>query len=116
MPKIYSIDLREKVMLHYRETKHKSNTCKTFRISRSTLDDWIRLEQETGVLNQPKLHVGRPALIQDLQEFKVFVEAASFKHVTDLQPLFEQRFGYKISYATLLKTLHKIDGIPKKKV
>ena len=87
----------------------------TFKISRSTLDDWIRLEKETGLLEQPKLNVGRPPIIKDLQEFKVFVEESTFTHVRDLQPLFEQRFGHSITYATLLKTLHKIGGMPTRK-
>ena len=35
MPKIYSVDLCEKVMLSYKESK----TCELFNIARTTLDD-----------------------------------------------------------------------------
>ncbi len=115
MPKIYSIDLREKVMQHYRETKHKSNTCKTFKISRSTLDDWIRLEKKTGALKQPKLNIGRPPVIKDMNEFRAFAENTPCIHVKDLQVKFEQKFGHKITYATLLKALHKIDWVQNRK-
>lgn len=50
VPKIYSIDLREKVMQFYHQNNHKLNICETFRISRVTLDDWIRMEAQTGSL------------------------------------------------------------------
>ena len=68
MPKTYSVDLREKVMQFYKESKHKSKTCELFNIARTTLDDWILLEQQTGQLKQPKSpNMGRPSCILDLQ-------------------------------------------------
>ena len=41
MPKYYSLDLRQKVMQNYKETKRKCETCETFKIARTTLDHWI---------------------------------------------------------------------------
>ena len=63
MPKTYSVDLREKAMQFYKESKHKSKTCELFHIARTTLDDWILLEQQTGQLKQPKSpNAGHPLL------------------------------------------------------
>lgn len=108
MPKIYSEDLREKVINFYIQSKHKSNTCKTFNIARSTLDGWILLIEETGKLKQPKSdRYGRPAAVKDMCEFKKFIETTPFKKIKELVPLFEKRFGYGISYAVLRKTIHR---------
>ncbi|WP_326519600.1 IS630 transposase-related protein [Acinetobacter sp. CAAS 2-6] len=117
MPKIYSVDLREKVMLFYKETHHKSKTCELFNIARTTLDDWILLEQKTGQLKQPKPHnAGRPSVIKDVQAFKKFVETTKFSQAKDLVPLFEKQFGYPVGYHVILKALHKLGWTHKKRV
>ncbi|WP_445115019.1 helix-turn-helix domain-containing protein [Acinetobacter sp. WZC-1] len=117
MPKIYSEDLRRKVMEFYRKSGHKSNTCTTFNIARTTLDDWILLEQQTGQLAQPKLvNVGRPSTIRDLPAFKIFVENTKFSQAKDLVPLFKNQFGYAVSYDVILATLHKLGWTHKKRV
>ncbi|WP_151960587.1 IS630 transposase-related protein [Acinetobacter bereziniae] len=117
MPKIYSEDLRQKVMEFYKKSNHKSNTCTTFNIARTTLDDWILLEQQTGQLAQPKLvNVGRPSSIKDWQAFKVFVENTKFSQAKDLVALFEVQFGYSVTYDVILAALHKLGWTHKKRV
>lgn len=109
MPKNYSLDLRQKVMQFYIESQHKSKTCKTFNIARSTLDDWILLEKNTGQLKQQKSDkVGRPKMIKDWEAFKHFVEITPFNQAKELVPLFELKFGYPISYAVILLGLHRL--------
>lgn len=114
MPKIHSTDFRNKVMEHYKISLHKSDTCKRFGVSRTTLNDWIRLEENTGFLDQPKIISGRPFLIKDLKSFKMFYESTTFKKLKDLIPLFEQKFGYRISYSSLLYTIRKLKLSKKK--
>lgn len=117
MPKFYTHDLRQKVMEYYKKSGHKSNTCTIFNIARTTLDDWILLEQQTGQLAQPKLkNVGIPSTIKDLDAFKIFVENAKFSQAKDLVPLFKDHFGYGVSYAVILSTLHKLGWTFKKRV
>lgn len=109
MPKNYSLDLRQKVMQFYTESQHKSKTCRTFNIARSTLDDWILLEKNTGQLKQQKSDkVGRPKMIKDWEAFKLFVEMTPFNQAKELVPLFELKFGYPISYAVILLGLHRL--------
>lgn len=44
----YSNDLRDKV-LAYKDANHtQKETCEVFKISRSTLNEWLRLRRETG--------------------------------------------------------------------
>ena len=117
MPKTYSVDLREKVMQFYKETQHKSKTCELFNIARTTLDDWILLEKQTGQLKQPKSeNVGRPSRIHDLNTFKSFVETTNFSQAKDLVPLFESHFGYAVGYQVILKALNKLGWTRKKRV
>jgi len=104
-------------MQHYREIQNKSQTCHLFKIARTTLDDWIKLEQQTGQLKQPKVTTsGRPKNIKDMQAFKAFVEITEFSQAKELLPLFSKHFCYNISYATLLTALHKIGWTHKKRV
>ena len=115
MPKTYSVDLREKVMQFYKESKHKSKTCELFHISRTTLDDWILLEQQTSQLKQPKVqNSGRPAKILDLKVFEHFVKNTPFTQAKDLAPLFKQHFGYSVGYHVILKALNKLGWTRKK--
>jgi transposase-like protein len=48
MLKTYSVDLREKAMQFYKESQYKSKTCELFNIAKTTLDDWILIEPQTG--------------------------------------------------------------------
>ena len=117
MPKTYSVDLREKVMQFYKETQHKSKTCEIFNIARTTLDDWILLEQKTGQLKQPKAqNAGRPSCILDLQAFEHFVKTTPFTQAKDLVALFESRFGYSVSYQVILGALNRMGWTHKKRV
>ncbi|MFZ0021989.1 helix-turn-helix domain-containing protein [Acinetobacter sp.] len=117
MPKTYSVDLREKVMQFYKETQHKSKTCELFDIARTTLDDWILLEKQTGQLKQPKSeNVGRPSCIHDLNAFKSFIETTQFSQAKDLVPLFEAHFGYAVGYHVILKALNQLGWTRKKRV
>ena len=117
MPKTYSVDLREKVIQFYKESKHKSKTCELFNIARTTLDNWILLEQQTGQLKQPKSpNAGRPSCILDLQAFEEFVKITPFAQAKDLVPLFESRFGYRVSYQVILGALNRMGWTHKKRV
>ena len=105
----YSLDLRKKVMAAYLETKHKSKVCKLFNIARSTLDEWIYLEENTRDLKPlPTCRKDRPSMIKDVKSFEEFAEKTPYKHIKDLLEPFEQKFGYKISYSILWRSLSRI--------
>ena len=48
MPNGYSNDLRERVLAYYDDKHTQKETSAMFRISRSTLNDWLKLRRETG--------------------------------------------------------------------
>jgi transposase len=106
MPK-YSIETRKLAIQMYKKTDYKVAVCKEFNISRVTLDAWIKLEEETGELH-PKTGKkrGAPSHIKNWNEFQVFVKEVKFKNISDLIPLFEQHFGYAVSYAVLVRAIH----------
>lgn len=108
MPK-YTLETKKKAVEKYKKTDYKVAVCKEFNISRVTLDAWIKLEEETGSLhpiNNKKR--GAPPHIKDFEEFKIFVSKQRFKNINDLVPLFEKEFGYAVSYAVLVKAIHRL--------
>ena len=113
----YSVEFRTKVIMAYHQTEQKSKVCQKFNISRSTLNEWIKLETETQSLEPlpPNTPIGRKSKIQDMNSFKEFVNTTKFSKTTDLLDLFKKRFGYQISYAVLWRNLHKIGYIKNKK-
>jgi transposase len=106
MPR-YSLEIRKAAIAAYKKTDYKVAVCKQFNISRMTLDAWIKLEEETGGLeDKASAKRGAPAHIKDWDGFVEFVKSTKFQNISDLLPLFEQRFGYAVSYAVLVRAIH----------
>ncbi|MCJ8160789.1 helix-turn-helix domain-containing protein [Acinetobacter zhairhuonensis] len=106
MPR-YSMEVRKAAIQAYKITDYKVAVCKQFNISRVTLDAWIKLEEETGdLVPKPSDKRGAPSHIKDWTEFQVFVKKTKFQNISDLVPLFEQEFGYSVSYAVLVRAIH----------
>jgi len=114
MPR-YSIETRKAAIAAYKKTDYKLAVCKEFNISRVTLDAWIKLEEETGSLTpKPTKKRGVPAHIKDWDAFQAFVKNTKFQNISDLVPLFEQHFGYSVSYAVLVRAIHVL-GLRRRK-
>lgn len=75
MPAPYSYDLRKKAVNAYYRGEKKIAICRVMKISRNTLDLWLKREQETGdfkaIVNRPSRENRK---IQDLERFKQFVK------------------------------------------
>lgn len=93
----YSQDLRQRVMDAYHDTGHKTRVCQTFSIARTTLDAWIKREEQTGTL-LPKIHRirGHSHTITDWNEFRDFVQTTPFNTVYDLIKPFTLRYSKPI--------------------
>ncbi|WP_130803706.1 helix-turn-helix domain-containing protein [Acinetobacter ihumii] len=114
MPR-YSIETRKAAIAAYKKTDYKVAVCKEFNISRVTLDAWIKLEEETGSLQpKPTKKRGAPSHIKDWEQFQTFVYQTKFQNISDLIPLFEQTFGYAVSYAVLVRAIHVL-GLRRRK-
>ncbi|MBF7685005.1 transposase [Acinetobacter sp. B10A] len=105
----YSLETKRKAIDKYKKTDYKVAVCKEFNISRVTLDAWIKLEEQTGSLqSQSHKKRGAPSHIKDFDAFKTFINKQKFQNISDLVPLFEKKFGYKVSYAVLVKAIHQL--------
>ena len=56
MPKVYSIDLRERELRSLDEGLSKSAAHRVFHVSRSTIDDWLDLREQTGSVSPRPTH------------------------------------------------------------
>ena len=94
MGKAYSVDLRLRVLSALDGGMSKLCAHHTFQVSRTTIDDWLRLREETGSLAvKAPLPSGGPA-IRDLVAFEEFAtrHSASFENDkrTDITELVQQ--------------------------
>jgi transposase len=112
---VLSIDLRSRVITAFEQTGNKSQVCRTFNIARTTLDDWIKLKEQTGCLEQAPWQRGTKPLIKDWDAFKAFVEQSSFDTIKQLVPLYEQYFNEPIEYERLRRAMHTIGWSRKKR-
>jgi transposase len=75
MPAPYSYDLRKKAVNAYYRGEKKIAICRLMKISRNTLDLWLKRERETGdyqaIANRPTRENRK---IQDWERFKGFVK------------------------------------------
>ena len=74
MPEPYSYDLRQKAINAVKRGEQKIVVCRLLKISRNTLDLWLKREEETGdfraIANYPR---GPKSKIQDWPKFRHFV-------------------------------------------
>jgi transposase len=67
----YSEDLRLRVLQAIDDGMSKMTAHKTFRVSRSTIDDWFKLREQTGsVKANTTYRRGKAPTINDLQVFE----------------------------------------------
>lgn len=117
MSAAYSVDLRERVVAAVDAGMSKMEASRTFRVARTTLDDWLLLRAEQGHL-LPKAHERRGPLpkISDLQAFEAFAVRHEGKTLAQMQSAWQEETGQRVSDQTLSATLRKIVWTRKKSV
>ena len=74
----YSEDLRLRVVDAVDHGMSKMKAHQTFQVSRSTIDDWLKLRAETGsVLDKPRVRRGKSPAISDWAAFEAFAKRLS---------------------------------------
>ena len=74
MPKRYSNDLRDRVLVYKDDHHTQQATCAVFGLSRTTLTTWLKLRRETGsAYAQPYPKTRRRQL--DESQLKAYIEA-----------------------------------------
>jgi transposase len=113
----YSQDLRERVLCALDEGMSKMKAHQTFRVARSTIDDWLLLREQTGsVAVAPHVRRGPAPKISDLVAFEAFAARHRHKTLQDMKGAWEQEHGQCVSHNTLSLAMKRIGWTRKKSV
>ena len=111
----YSQDLRHRVIEAVDGGMSKMKAHQTFRVSRSTIDDWLQLRSETGQLkDKPNRRFGRAPAISDLATFEAFAKRYSHATLGQMASAWENETGQKLSINTFSLTLRRLEVTRKK--
>ena len=90
---------------------------KTFGVSRSTLDAWLKRRQETGdVKTITNYKRGPAAAISDAKAFEQFVQRHSGATLRQMAVAWDEQTGQKLSLNTFSLTLRRLGWTRKKRV
>ena len=111
----YSQDLRERVLDALDAGMSKMKAHQTFRVARSTIDDWLALRVQTGsVAVMPHVRRGPCAKIGDLMAFENFAQRHCHKTLHQMKGAWEQESGVAVSHNTLSLAMKRIGWTRKK--
>ena len=111
MPAPYSYDLRQKAIEAVKRGEKKIEVSRFFKISRNTLDLWLKKEKETGDYEASQSYGrGTKPKIQDLEKFRKFME----EHSEKTQKQMAQLWGNNITQQNISYACQKL-GITRKK-
>ena len=113
----YSQDLRLRVLSAIDQGMNKMAAHKTFRVSRSTIDDWMKLRLATGAVSAKtrRARIGARA-IQDMKAFESFAWRHQGATLTQMASCWEQETGQKLSRNTFSVMLRRLGWTHKKRV
>jgi transposase len=107
----YSYDLRKKAIEAVKRGQRKTDVCHFLKLSRNTLDLWLKREKSTGdcqaSANSAK---GRKPKIQDPEKFREFVR----EHSDKTQKQIAQLWGEELTQQNISYACQKL-GITRKK-
>jgi transposase len=108
----YSDDLRQKVIAAIDRGERKSHVCRLFKLSRNTLDTWLKRRRQTGSLSAKRDYQRGPTpKIADLEAFRHFAQQNG--HLT--QQAMAAQWRVPVSAVTLGKALKRIRFTRKKR-
>lgn len=112
MPKAYSYDLRQKVINAIQlDGMRKSEASEVFRISRNTIDQWLKRQEETGDYQAKTTRPHRTS--SKITDWEAFAEFAN-QHGDKTQEQMAQLWAEPISARTMSRALQKL-GFSRKK-
>lgn len=112
----YGIELRERVLEAIDEGMSKWQAHKTFKISRSTIDDWLKLREETSSLvAKTNYRRGPKPAIEDTEKSRVFFEKHQFKTLSELSDAWFEETGQRLCIDTMSVTLKRFGYTRKKR-
>ena len=111
----YPVELRERAVAAIDSGMSKWQVHKTFKVSRSTLDDWLRLREETGSLEAVPYQHGPAPAIAEGERARAFFDMHRYKTLAQLCELWLARTGQQVSDVTMSKTLKRLGYTRKKR-
>lgn len=113
----YSKDFRLHVLSAVDGGMSKQTAHLTFGVSRSTLDDWLKLRQETGDVAATTVYPhGRARAISDMKAFEQFAQLHSGATLKQMAAAWQAQTGQKLSISTMSVALRRIGWTRKKRV
>jgi len=111
MPTPYSDDLRQKAIAAVERGERKIQVCRMLKISRNTLNLWLKRQEQTGEVGAKRLYRRGPLpKIKNLDSFRAFAQ----KHGHLTQQEMADQWSEAISDRTIGKALKQI-GFTRKK-
>jgi transposase len=112
----YPIELRERVVAAIDSGMSKGKAHQTYKVSRSTIDDWLELRQKHGCLRATTNYQRGPKpAIEDNEASRAFFEKHNLKTLAELCELWFEEKGQKLSIETMSKTLKRFAYTRKKR-
>lgn len=114
MGKAYSVDLRRRVMAAIDGGVSKMQAHKTFQVSRSTIDDWRRLRDETGSVQDRPRQPGEPCGLAAQEGFSGFVQRHQHRTLEQMRQAWQQQTQQSLSTMSFSRALRQ-QGYTRKK-
>ncbi len=116
MGKAYSVDLRLRVLAALDSGVGKMQVHKTFQVSRSTIDDWLLLREQTGsVQDVPRRQSVRRGLSAQ-EGFGAFVQRHQHSTLEQMRQVWQQQTQQSLSAMSFSRALHQLGYTRKKRV
>jgi transposase len=113
----YSQDLRRRVLQALDEGMSKMRAHQTFRVSRSTMDDWLKLRSTTGeVVAKTRYRRGTLPAIEDLEVFEAFALRHQHSTLEQIKRAWHQEKGQWLSINTFSLAMKRIGWTHQKRV
>jgi transposase len=113
----YSEDLRLRVLAALDGGMSKMVAHRTFRVSRSTIDDWLKLREQTGgVQANTSYRRGQTPALNDLTAFAEFAGRHQSCTLGQMAVAWQAETGQKLSLMPFCEALRRIGWTRKKRV
>jgi len=115
MPKVYSIDLRERVLGWLDEGLSKSAAHRVFHVSRSTIDKWLCLREQTGSVSPRAMRCGGTSSLPG-EVFEEFVRGQTHATLGEMAQAWQQQRGVSLTAMSFSRALNGLGWTRKKRV
>ena len=106
MGKAYSVDLRLRVLAALDGGLSKTQAHKTFQISRSTIDDWLKLREQTGSVQVPEQRRSARGLGAH-EGFAAFAKRHQHSTLEQMQQAWQQETQQSLSIMSFSRALRQ---------